>query len=166
MREDLLLLFIHAFTHYGVSLDALEDFALRASHAFDVRVTVARNASALTCFVSERVGERPYVRVASPLLRRTVPQGLSEVQRMYDAVVDQRVRVPEAGRRLAHMCTKSAMHYPVVYIGFASVLAGVMCLVLFGGSMDDILRAVVGSFVLGCVQLVLCRVSPWVAEFF
>lgn len=164
MREDLLLIFIRAFAHYGASLDVLEEVALHASRAFDVRVAVVRKTGTLTCFVGERVGGRRYVCAVSPLLRRFVDGGLSEVQRMYNAVVEQRVRVPEASRRVEHMCTKPAMRYPIVHVCIAAVLAGATCLFLFGGLTWDIFCSIVGSFVLGCVHLIVRRASPLLAE--
>lgn len=160
-RAALLLAFVRTFAHHGAPLDVLETLAWHASGVFGVQVTLVRYAGTLSIFVGTR---RRSVRIVCSLLRRSAPCGMGEVQRLYDAVVDQRVRVHEARRRLEHMCAKPAVRVPIVHVGCAAMLAGAVCWFALGGTPRDLLYAVLWTLVLGSAHLIMRRVNLLVAE--
>ncbi|GJE87562.1 hypothetical protein PsYK624_036450 [Phanerochaete sordida] len=160
VRAELLHLFLLAFAHSGASLTELELLAQHGALAFRVRAAHARHFGVLRLTIGS-----DHQRVAPALLRRTLPHALPEVRRLYTAVVDERVRVHEARARLAHLCAKPAARRSGVQVALGAVLAAVVSAVVCGGGVVDVVAAVVGAVLLGCVQLVLLQADAVVAEF-
>lgn len=164
MHEDLLMSFIRAYSHFGASLNALEDLMLDASRAFDIKVTVVRRHGAITCLIGERAGSRRYMRVVSPILPQSCFLGLLEVRRTYDAVVEHRIRVPQARAQLANLCAKTPLRYPLAHLVFGALLSGWVCLAVFGGMFSEVLSTVVGALVVGLAHYFLRQITTYTPD--
>lgn len=165
MREDLLISFIRAYAHFGASLNSMEDLVLDASRAFGIKVTVVRRHGAITCLIGDRIGTRRYLRVVSPILPPSCFLGQLEVRRTYDAVVERRMRVPQARAELANLCAKTPLRYPFAHIVFGALLSGWVCVAVFGGMFPDVLSTVMGAFVLSFAHYFLRKVTTTGADF-
>jgi uncharacterized membrane protein YjjP (DUF1212 family) len=164
MREELLLAFVKASAHFGASSNALEELILDAARTLDVKVTVIRKAGVITCLAGDRTGSRRYIRVVNPLLRFSYFAGLLEVRRIYEAVVEKRMRVPEAQKTLAKLCARPPVRYPLAHLIMAGVISGLLCMLVFGGLYRGVLITIGVTIVLGVVQYFLRKANPFNAE--
>ena len=165
MREDLLLSFICAYSHFGASLSALEDVILEASHKFDINVTVIRQKGVITCYVGERMNGRRYIRTVGPVILQSHFLGLREVHKIYATVLEQKMRVGEAREQLAALCEEAHIHRPGVYLLATGVLSGLICRAFFAGSSHDVAATVVATAMLSGVHYLVHKASQLNADF-